>query len=121
MSKTKNPTARSTRTRHRTTPVFASKSDWARSQFDLGRTVSEVEHDPANPGMGYAFLYGIAKRHGVALTAANRRPTRAVSIEGDLVKVQTSVGMISVNRATGEVIRPKVKTPAKPKVETPAE
>lgn len=91
--------------------TYASKSDHARALFDQGMSVAEVTRTV--PGMGYAFAYGIAKRHGVAATAANRRQTKSVGMTGDLVTVKIVDetgeyrGTVEVNRVTGKVRRTK--------------
>lgn len=80
----------------RKSPVaFGSKSAAARAGFAAGKSVSTVA---AEIGIGYAFAYGIAKRAGYADTAANRRPTRAVSVGPDgTVSVATARGTVRVS------------------------
>ena len=89
-----------------TAPEFESKSDHARFLFREGKTVAEVTH--LVPDMGYAFAYGVAKRAGLNLTAANRRKARTVSVDRETkaVTVMTSVGPITVG-IDGTVTRPK--------------
>lgn len=87
-----------------TAPVFKSKSDAARALYDEGKTVTEVA---SKLGIGYAFAYGIASRHGVAKTAAARKPVKRVAVNADgSITVQTTAGAITVN-PDGTVIRPK--------------
>lgn len=88
-------TTKPTRTRAPKTVTYRTKSDHARALFAQGKTVAEVTK--IVPDMGYAFAYGIAKRAGVNLTAANRRPTRAVSKDSDgSVTIQTTAGPVKV-------------------------
>lgn len=78
-----------------------TKSQWVRDLLDEGKTIAEITR--IVPNMGYAFAYGIAKRAGKAMTAADRRPQRAVSVEGTVVKVVLADGRIGrVDRATGK-------------------
>lgn len=52
-----------------------SKSDGMRLLYDNGYTVAQVK---ATFGVPYGFAYGVALRHGVIATAANRRqPAKA--------------------------------------------
>lgn len=103
-----------TRTRTPKGVQFKSKSDHARALFAEGKTVAEVTR--IVPGMGYAFAYGIAKRAGMNLTAANRRATKSVTTVGDDVVVEivtpegVHIGTVTVNRATGKVTTRKNKT-----------
>lgn len=85
-----------------------SKSDWVRRLLDEGKTIAEITR--IVPDMGYAFAYGIAKRAGKNLTAANRRPTRAITTDpvSKSVTVQTAAGPVTVHM-DGSVTRPKVK------------
>ena len=48
-----------------------TKSDRMRDLYAAGKTVAEVSREVK---VGYAFAYGVAKRAGVATTAAARRP-----------------------------------------------
>lgn len=64
--------------------VAKSKSEMARELFAAGKSVADTAREI---GIGYAFAYGIAKRAGVAETAANRRPTRAVTVRNGIVIV----------------------------------
>ena len=92
---------------------FKSKSDHARALFAEGKTVAEVTR--IVPGMGYAFAYGIAKRAGVATTAANRRATKSVNTVGSDVIVEivtpegVHIGSVTVNRESGKVTTRKNK------------
>lgn len=103
-----------TRTRTPKGTEYKSKSDHARALFAEGKTVAEVTR--LVPGMGYAFAYGIAKRAGFNLTAANRRAAKSVATVGDDVVVQivtpdgTHIGTVTVNRTTGKVTTRKNKT-----------
>lgn len=84
-----------TTTKRTRTVTYRTKSDHARALFAEGKTIAEVTK--IVPGMGYAFAYGIAKRAGVNLTAANRRPTRAVAKDSDgKVTIQTAAGPVVV-------------------------
>lgn len=93
--------------------TYRSKSDHARALFADGKTVADVTR--IVPGMGYAFAYGIAKRAGVASTAAKRRATKSVNTIGDDVIVEivnpegVHVGTVTVNRSTGKVTTRKTK------------
>jgi hypothetical protein len=58
-----------TRTRTPVKPV--SKSEKCRDLIRGGKTIAEAAREA---GMGYAFAYGVAKRAGLAETAAKRRP-----------------------------------------------
>jgi hypothetical protein len=108
----------STRTRTRTpgqaTPTvsYKNKTDWASHWLRAGKKVHEVTAmslDPATGSMGpmgYAFVYGIAKRIGLATTAADRKKAKAVTIDPDsgLVTVRCDTGaVITIDRATGRV------------------
>lgn len=76
--------------------VYRTKSDHARALFAEGKTIAEVTK--IVPDMGYAFAYGIAKRAGVNLTAANRRPTKAMAKDSDgNVTIQTTAGPVTVS------------------------
>lgn len=115
--------ANTTRTRTRTpgqatpTVTFKSKSDWARFHLNNGVKIAEIEkmsvNDPKSPGpMGYAFIYGVAKRAKLNLTAADRKKTAAVRNDPDsgIVTVRCDTGhVVTVDRATGKVkvIAPK--------------
>lgn len=104
-----------TRTRTRTpgqatpTVTYRSKSDHARTLLTGGMSVAETAK---TVGIGYAFAYGIAKRAGLAATAASRRKTAAVRTDPDsgIVIVRTDVGTeVRVDRATGKVTTRKIK------------
>lgn len=85
MASTKTTTSRSTRS---TTAVKTavkktvkpaegpSKSEIVRKFIRAGHTIRQAEVHMAKIGkpMGYAFIYGVAKRAGLAEVAANRRP-----------------------------------------------
>ncbi len=92
---------------------YRSKSDHARALFREGKTVAEVTR--IVPGMGYAFAYGVAKRAGLAATAADRRPQKTITTSNGSVFVKTAIGTVEINLETG-----KVKTPRIAKVTTPA-
>lgn len=67
-----------------------------RALFAEGKSVAEVTR--LVPGVGYAFAYGVAKRAGVAQTAANRRPTRAVTVlAGGVVRIAVTTGFVTVH------------------------
>jgi hypothetical protein len=51
-----------------------SKSEGARMLLDGGFKIKEIG---GLLEMNYAFVYGVASRHGVAMTAADRRSTKA--------------------------------------------
>lgn len=102
--------ATKTRTRKPTAakaPVYKSKSAEALALlkgedpgFPTPQSISSVEDIMSVRGrrMGYAFIYGVAKRNGLATTAAKRRAVRAItkSPEG-IVTVQTATGPIAVS------------------------
>lgn len=99
-----------TRTRARTpgqatpTVTYRSKSDHVRALLKQGKTVAEVTR--IVPGMGYAFAYGIAKRAGLATTAAHRRPTAAVRTDPAtrIVTIRPDSGpVIKIDLATGAI------------------
>lgn len=108
-----------TRTRSRSagqatpTVTFKSKSDWARHHLTAGRTIAEVKalstSDPGSLGpMDYAFVYGVAKRYGLAETAANRKRTARVKVDPDsgIVTLRLDTGStLRVDLATGKVTR----------------
>lgn len=95
------PTTKTPRSRSKTP---TTKSDRFRAMLKDGKTVAEIVHET---GEGYAFVYGVAKRAGMNLTAANRRPVRAVNTEGSVVKIAVPGGFVRVNRETGKVTRSK--------------
>lgn len=93
-----------------------SKSDWFRELFAEGKTIADVQR--IVPNAGYAFIYGVAKRTpdpevpgaSYADTRADRRPQRAISSEGSIVKVILADGSsVSIDRATGKITRKKSK------------
>lgn len=53
-----------------------SKSDIARGLLKSGKSINQVVEamSKMNKPMGYPFVYGVAKRSGLHLTAAGRRP-----------------------------------------------
>lgn len=81
-----------------------TKSARFREMLKTGKSIAEIV---AETGEGYAFVYGVAKRAGMNLTAAKRRPTRAVRSEGSVVKIAVPGGFVNVNRETGKVTRSK--------------
>lgn len=83
--------------------VYTSKSEAARAMFRDGKTVTEVTK--LVPSMGYAFAYGIAKRAGLNLTAANRKATKVVSTSEGFAVIRTEVGTVKVNLQTGKVTK----------------
>lgn len=85
--------------------VYNSKSEAARAMFADGKTVTEVTH--LVPNMGYAFAYGVAQRAGYALTAANRKATKAVTTAEGFAVIRTQAGTVKVNLETGKVTRTK--------------
>lgn len=92
------------------TATFKSKSDHVRALLAEGKTIAEITR--LVPNMGYAFAYGIAKRAGLAETAANRRQTRQVVTVGDSIHVRIVAegeytGTVIVNTITGKVTRTK--------------
>lgn len=116
-------------TNRTTVPTYARKSDYARALMagtavgphsgihDCAQTDSDTIPDhPAThkvaevsrivPKMGYSFAYGVAKRYGLAESAADRKETKRVQILGDVVKVRTSSGIVTVH-ADGKVTRSK--------------
>lgn len=113
-----------TRTRSRAagqatpTVTFKNKTDWAAHHLRAGKKVHEVEKlsisDPSSLGpMGYAFIYGIAKRLDLASTAADRKKSRAVTIdpESGLVTIRCDTGaVITVDRATGKIATKRAAT-----------
>jgi hypothetical protein len=89
-----------------------SKSDWVRELLAEGKTIADVTR--IVPNMGYAFAYGIAKRTPhpdggtYAERAADRRPQRAVTMTGGVVKVLIADGtFVKIDRATGKISRSK--------------
>lgn len=92
------------------TPVFKSKSDYARTLFNEGKTVAEVAH---MVGIGYAFAYGIAKRAGKADTAANRRKAKFVTVVNGIAVITTTAGTIRVH-PDGTIEKPKATRTARP-------
>lgn len=93
-----------TKTTRRTRSKSTTKSDRFRAMLKDGKTIAEIV---AETGEGYAFVYGVAKRAGMNLTAAKRRPTRAVTNDGSVVKIAVPGGFVRVNRETGKVTRSK--------------
>lgn len=83
--------------------TFTSKSEAARAMFADGKTVTEVTH--LVPNMGYAFAYGVAKRAGAAMTAANRKPTKVVTIHEGRAVIRTATGIVRVDLETGKVTK----------------
>lgn len=83
--------------------VYESKSDAARAMFTDGKTVAEVTR--LVPNMGYAFAYGVAKRAGVAMTAANRKPTKVVTMDAGTAVIRTAAGTVRVDLTTGKITR----------------
>lgn len=62
----------------------SSKSEGMRLLYEAGYTVSKVAKVL---NVGYAFAYGVAKRAGLQLTAANRRPVKAPITKAKVLKV----------------------------------
>lgn len=102
--------------------TFKSKSDWARAMLTAGRTIAQVKDmslDPATGSLGpmdYAFVYGVAKRYGLNLTAADRKKGAQVKLdrESGLVTLRLDTGgVLEVDLATGKVRTLKKPTPAK--------
>jgi hypothetical protein len=89
-------------------PEFKSKSDAMRALFAEGKTVTEV---CKIVDVGYAFAYGVAKRAKLNLTAANRRPTKAVKIDGEnnTVTVMTDKGPVVINKEGIVTINSEIK------------
>lgn len=91
--------------------TYGSKSDHMRALFAEGKSVAEVTR--LVPGVGYAFAYGVAKRAGLAATAANRRATKSVAVVGSDVTVRIVTpegeyaGTVIVDMTTGKVRRTK--------------
>lgn len=86
--------------------VYGSKSDAMRAMFADGKSVTEVTRlFPATNPVGYAFAYGVAKRAGANLTAANRKPAKAVRSEDGFAVIRTATGTVKVNLETGKVSR----------------
>jgi len=101
-------------------PTFKSKSAWASAQLMAGVKVKDVARLSETPeaksafdsetGMGYAFVYGIAKRLGIADSAADRKSGKAVQVTTEFVTVRCDDGStVKVDRANGKVktTRPK--------------
>jgi hypothetical protein len=55
----------------KTPAVTSTKSDRVRALLTSGKSIADSAREV---GIGYAFAYGIAKRAGLAESAAKRRP-----------------------------------------------
>lgn len=87
--------------------VFTSKSDAARHLLDEGMKVKDIEREMTRlkAPMGYAFIYGVAKRAGKAATAADRKSTKVAVVTADEVTIRTDAGVRIVNRTTGKMTK----------------
>ena len=92
-----------TKTRRPAAPVqtSTSKSAWMRDKLAKGMSIADIVRLANTEGrdIGYAFAYGVAKRAGFAETAANRRKSRAVTVDKatGIVTIATTSGPVSVH------------------------
>jgi hypothetical protein len=124
---TRSRTVKSTKT------DFVSKSAWCLTLLQAGFKVKEIQAmsvdvdvtskitvkgkpvTPATMMMGYSFIYGIAKRAGLADTAADRKNGKSVQVTTEFVTVRCDDGtVVTIDRAAGKVktVRPKPVKPA---------
>lgn len=114
----------STRTRSRAagqavpTVSFKSKSDFARHYLTEGLSIRDVADRSSGPEalpgtlgrMDYSFVYGVAKRFGLAKDRADRKKTARVKVDSDsgivTLRLDTGTGL-QVDLATGKVKRIK--------------
>lgn len=83
----------------------SKKSEGMRNLLDLGYTVTQVQRVFDAP---YGFVYGVALRHGVIDTAANRRAVKAAKV----AKVVAKATKAATAKPLAKLTRPHVAVKA---------